>query len=91
MKVKVRAFGDLVAVIGKEITAELKENATIEDLISKLAEKSGTTKKGYIGPYDLAKQDLAVLINGRNINTLKGKVSLKNGDVVVILPPFIGG
>ena len=91
MKVKVRAFGDLVSTIGNEITIDLGEKATLKDLISVLAKKSNASKEGYIGHYEVAGQDLIILINGRNMKTLRGEVYLKNDDFVVILPPFIGG
>lgn len=91
MKVKVRAFGDLIRVIGNEITVDLKDNATIKDLILKLEERAESTRKGYIGSYKATGPDLVVLINGRNASTIRGEMYLKNGDVVVLLPPFIGG
>ena len=88
---KVRAFGDLTRLIGNEITVDLRDNATFEDLISELAKRTRTTKKGFIGSYELTGPDLVVLINGCNMDTLKGRVSLNNGDVVALLPPFVGG
>ena len=91
MKIKVRAFGDLIRVIDNETIVDLKRNATIKDLISKLEERTGSTRKGYIGSYESTGPDLVVLVNGRNISTLRGETYLKNGDFVVLLPPFIGG
>ena len=90
MKVKVRAFGDLIRIIGNEIIVDLRDNAGLEDLISKLVERTSPTRKGYIGPYK-AGLVLIVLINGRNMNTLKEPFSLNNGDFVALLHPFVGG
>ncbi len=91
MKVRVRAFGDLKYVVGNETTLDLKGNATIKHLISKLEERTGSTRKGFIGSYQSAGPDLVVLVNGRNVSALKGETYLKNGDVIVLLSPFIGG
>jgi len=40
MKVKVRAFGDLIPLLGSELTIELEEEAEISDLIQKISEKN---------------------------------------------------
>ncbi len=90
MKVKVRAFGDLTRLINNETVVELEDNTRLGDLISKLSERTGTTRKGYIGPYKVG-SELIVLINGRNMDTLEPSFSLNNGDVVALLPPFVGG
>lgn len=90
MKVKVIAFGDIRRLIGKQITVKLKENATLEDLISKLTLITRTFRKGYIGPYKL-NSNLIVLLNGRNVDTLEGPFSLSNGDIVSLIPLSFGG
>ncbi|MEM1607312.1 MAG: MoaD/ThiS family protein [Candidatus Bathyarchaeia archaeon] len=95
MKVKVRAFGELTSILGGEMTIELDEGANISDLISKISgEKSGFKEKmehlsSQRGVTDFS---LTILLNGLNINLLEGaKTRLKDGDIVVILPPVAGG
>lgn len=90
LKVKVRALGDLIRLMGNEIIVDLKDNARLEDLISKLTLRTRAFRKGYVGPYR-AGSDLIVLVNGRNVNTLKEPFPLNNGDVVTLIPPFVGG
>ena len=89
MKVEVIAYGYLMTLIGGKMNVELEENAGLEDLVSQLAPRPGAFKKGYVGPYKL-NSDLIVLVNGRNAKTLTTSV-LKDGDVVTLIPPLVGG
>lgn len=89
MKVEVIAYGYLMTLIGGKLKVDLKSGATLEDLISKLAAATGTSKKGYLGPYKVG-SSLTVLVNGRNAKTLE-KRALNDGDVVTLIPPFVGG
>ncbi|UCH58014.1 MAG: MoaD family protein [Candidatus Bathyarchaeota archaeon] len=92
MKVNVRVFGEPVQMIGKRHTLELAEGATIITLTNKLAEKAGLKRRGYFGEYKVGGGDLAILVNGRNIELLDGvKTALRDGDEVVILIPTTGG
>jgi len=95
MRIKVRAFGDLIPLLGDEIIIELSENARINDLMSKIGEKiSGFKEKikslsNYQGVTDFG---FVILLNGLNINLLEGgKTKLKDGDVVTLIPPVAGG
>ncbi len=89
MKVEVVAYGYLMTLIGGKKKVELEENAGLEDLVSQLAPNPGAFKKGYVGPYKL-NSDLIILINGRNAKTLTTK-ALKDGDIVTLIPPLVGG
>ncbi len=89
MKVEVIAYGDLMILIGGKTSVELEEDAGLDDLVLQLAPTSGAFKKGYIGPYKLH-SDLIVLINGRNAKTLTTN-ALKDGDMVTLIPPLVGG
>lgn len=92
MKVNVRVFGDLVPVLGRRHTIMLGEGATVGTLASRIAKQAGLRHQGYLGNYRVGGGDLAVLVNGRNIDLLDGiKTALKGGDEVVILPPAAGG
>jgi len=93
MKIKVMVVvGDLVTHLGYETIVELKTNTKLKNLLSKLAEKTGSSRKGFLGHYDVVGVDLVVLINGFNIHTLKGlETSLREGDIVAILPLASGG
>lgn len=91
MKVVVRAYGDLKELITNQITIDLKPRAKLKDLINKLGETT-RSKNEYIGSYNAAGPTLTILINGHNAQTLKKlETTLKDGDAITILPPFVGG
>lgn len=92
MKVTVRVFADLVPVIGRRYSVELESGATVGTLTSKVARKAGQKRRGYLGNYRIVGGDLAILVNGRNIDLLGGlNTPLSEGDEVVYLPPAAGG
>ncbi len=92
MKVTVRVFADLVPVIGRKHFLELDDDATVGTLNSKIARKAGQKRRGYLGNYRIIGGDLAILVNGRNIDLLEGlKTPLSDGDEVVFMPPAAGG
>lgn len=91
LKVIVRAYGDLKELLANQIMVDLKPRAKLKDLINKLGETTGSSR-GYIGSYNAAGPTLTILINGRNTQTLKKlETTLKDGDAITILPPFVGG
>jgi molybdopterin synthase sulfur carrier subunit len=92
MKVKVRAFGYLTASLGNEMIIELKPDAIIDDLLSILKGKTEAVHKEALFRFDRTEPELTILINGQNIQTLDGlKTSLKDGDLILLLPAFHGG
>jgi len=79
-------------LLGNESIIELEDRASLRDLVSILAEKTRSPRKDFIANYDVMGQDLVILINGRNIHALKKlETPLKDGDVVTLLPPLVGG
>jgi molybdopterin converting factor small subunit len=90
LKVKIRAFGELITLLGSEFTVELPSNARLDDLLSALVAKTKSFIEGFIGPYNLD-ENLIILVNGHNASTLPDPYPLNDGDVVMLLPPFIGG
>ncbi|MCK5403064.1 MoaD/ThiS family protein [Candidatus Bathyarchaeota archaeon] len=90
MRIKVKIFGDLKNKLGNEQIIEIKYKSTVEALFSKLAIMTRTYKKGYLGDHKVG-LDLAVLINGKNMNTLEKPRILKDGDVVELIPFTVGG
>lgn len=92
MKIKVRAFGDLISLLGSESTIELETDAIFKDLISKLTEKTDSSREGLLEGYEVTGSGLVLLLNGRNIHALKKlQTPLKDGDLVTLLPPAAGG
>jgi len=91
MKVTVRVFGDISAVIGRRHEVELSDGATITTITTKIGEKTGQ-RQGYLGDFHVGGNDLAILLNGKNIDIIDGtKTKLKDGDEVVIMQPTAGG
>lgn len=87
-----RVFGSLVPLLGDVTSIDLVEGATIGVLKRLLFErldrrflKEQEELVGEGGP-------LVFLLNGRNIETLEGEeTELRDGDLVILLPPFAGG
>jgi sulfur carrier protein ThiS len=90
MRITVKGFGDLSTLLNDEQVLEIKEKTTVESLLAKLALMTRTYKKGYLGEHKVG-AGLAVLINGKNMETLKKPLILKEGDHVELIPFTVGG
>jgi MoaD family protein len=92
MRVGVRIFGEIASVYGSQHTVELQDGATVSTLTNLLQRRAGMARGGYIGGFRVGGADLAVIVNGRNIDQLDGvKTLLSDGDSVVIMPYVTGG
>ena len=91
MIVKVKAFANLREFFGREMKANLKEGAILEDIFSPSylppkAVEAIIDNSGNIKP------SILILKNGRNIRFLGGLLAkLEDGDEVSIFPPIGGG
>jgi len=73
---------------------ELKDDASLIDLLSMLAEKHGDAfKKSVYEPKDLDLKPYYILsVNGSLLNQLNGiKTKLKDGDHLIFMPVVTGG
>jgi len=96
LKVKVEYLGHVRNIIGsqREEEIELKEEASIADLLNVLSEKYGDAfKKAVYEPKGTdVKSNYIITVNGYLLNQLKGIVTkLKHGDHVTLLPIVSGG
>jgi len=92
MNVRVRIFGDVASTVGSKHDVELEDGATVRHLANILAAKAGQTRQGYLGEFKVGGADLAVMVNGRNIQLLDGvETRLCDEDDVVIMPFVVGG
>jgi len=92
VKIKIRSFGRLMASLGNEMVVELDFDSKIGDLLSLLRRKTEAVQKEALSRFDRTEPELTVLLNGRNIQALRGlETPLKDGDLVVLLPAFHGG
>ena len=92
MKITVRIFGELTAILGNRHTLEFNAETTVGSLVSRLAKMSRQTVPGFLGEYRVDGRDIAILVNGRNTELLEGlQTRLRDGDEVVFLIPTAGG
>ncbi|KYH42770.1 MAG: MoaD family protein [Candidatus Bathyarchaeota archaeon B63] len=92
MRVKVRVMGRLTDLLGSELDVELSSDAKIRDLIAKLKEKAPMLDEEALTRYVRDEPELTILLNGKNIHMLEAlRTPLKDGDIVVLLPPVVGG
>ena len=92
MEITVRVFGELSKTIGNRHTVELEEGAGIKGLTNRIAEKTRQRRRGYLGEYKVGGKELAILLNGKNIELLQRlQTPLKDGDEVVLLIYTMGG
>jgi molybdopterin converting factor small subunit len=92
MKVKVRLFGDVSESVGSKHTVEIDEETTVLNITNAIQKKAGLTRGGYIGEFRVGGQDVAIMVNGKNIELLDGvKTRLSDGDDVVIITFVVGG
>jgi molybdopterin converting factor small subunit len=92
MQVKVRVFGDIVSDIGRNHTVTIDEGATVGILTKEIALRAGQNRRGHLGRYRIGGADLAILVNGKNIDLLEGiETILRDGDDVVLLIQNMGG
>jgi len=94
MKINIKFFTSLREITGnKMVNLELKNLISVKELLSLLSEKYGQKFREYIYNQEGKIQDfLSFLVNGKNINNLQGfNTTLKEGDIIAILPPVGGG
>ena len=92
VRINLRAYGDLMAPLGRASTVELPAGARVKDLIAPLVDRVGRTRPGCLGRYALDGDALLILLNGRNLRTLDGlETPLQDDDTVILLPPVVGG
>ncbi len=91
--VTVRTFGHLTSIIGGHQVQVDSPGTAVEDLLRELTARFGAPMQSFLYPGGGELSDmLFVLVNGKNIAHMDGtRTSLKDGDVVSILPITAGG
>ncbi|VVB68742.1 Small archaeal modifier protein 3 [uncultured archaeon] len=91
MKVKVRSFAAFRSILGRDTEIELAEGATVEDLLEALCAAHESLRPPLFGEAGL-KEDVNLLVRGKNIGSLQGvQTLLAEGDEVALFPAAIGG
>ncbi|NQT08224.1 MoaD/ThiS family protein [Candidatus Bathyarchaeota archaeon] len=92
MKITVRVFGELTETIGNRHTITLEEDANIGNLTRRIAAQAGQRRQGYLGEYRIGGNELAILLNGRNVELMQRlETRLHDGDEVVLMIYTMGG
>lgn len=94
MKVKVKFLASIREIVGlHEIPFEISPGSTVESLLEILESHFGTDFKEAVGkPFEDKNPKIMFLVNGRDIDFLKGPgTKLKEGDTIVLIPPVAGG
>jgi molybdopterin synthase sulfur carrier subunit len=91
--VTVRTFGRMTSIMGGHQVQMDAPGATVGDLLDELTARFGAPMRDFLYPGGGELSDmLFVLVNGKNIAHMDGtSTSLKDGDVVSILPITAGG
>jgi MoaD family protein len=91
MKIIVRVYGDIASMIGKKHEVEVPRGANVGTLVNRVGEQTGQ-RQGYLGEFRVGGKDFAIILNGRNVETLRGTATpLEEGDEIVIMQPTAGG
>jgi len=96
VKVKVEYLGHIKNLIGsgREEEVDIREQASIADLLSALSERYGEPfkKAVYESSGKDVKSNYIITVNGYLLNQLNGvETKLKHGDHVTLLPIVSGG
>jgi len=92
MQVKVRIFGEISRVYGGKHIIEVQENSTVSSVIHKIQENAGLTQSDHLGEWQIGSQELAILINGKNVDLMNGiNSTIHEKDDIVITPYVVGG
>ena len=92
MKIKVRLFGDVSETVGSKHIVELDDHSTVLTLTNQIQRETGHSRGGYLGGFKVGGPDLAIMVNGKNIQLLDGVYTiLCDEDDVVIMPFVVGG
>lgn len=72
---------------------EVRCDGTLRGLVEEAAKAVGNPELVYevFDKDGKPRDDRIIMINGRNLKDLRGRVELKTGDVVAVFPPIAGG
>ncbi|HIH73790.1 MAG TPA: MoaD family protein [Methanosarcina sp.] len=94
MKINVKFLASIREIAGAhELQFELSPGGTVRDLLEFLEFHFGAEFKEAAGkPFEDENPKIRFLVNGRDVDFLQGPgTELKEGDLVVLIPPVAGG
>jgi molybdopterin synthase sulfur carrier subunit len=94
MKFKIKVFATIREITKtKEIELESDNKITVYDAIKLMTKRYGEKLANYLLENDgKPKPVFLLMVNGKSIKELEGlETPLKDGDVLAVLPPAVGG
>lgn len=93
MKIRLDRIGVLEDIIpANTVLTFPTDDLTVGDLVEAMSEKHKKTGKGKLFSRGELKERCIILVNGRNIRSLRGlQTSLRDGDTVFFAVPVTGG
>ncbi len=92
MNITVKAFAEFRELLGKESEVSVREGESVGGLLDVLGRTNPTFWARIRQRDGSLKPAIIILVNGRNIRSLRGLESaLVTGDVVAIFSPIAGG
>jgi len=94
MKIEVRFYAYLKEITGKHSeTIILKEGAKINDVLKLIIDKYGERMRRYVlNDAGQLRSNITIAINGQKLDRGSAEnYTLKDGDILVIIPPIAGG
>jgi sulfur-carrier protein len=92
MRIKVRAFANFREILGRELGLDVKEGATISDLMEQLCLSRPRLRPAAFDESGGLRDYVIIMMNRKNIDSLMGlNTVLSEGDEVAIFPPVAGG
>ena len=89
MRINVRAFASFREILGREIVLDLKEGATVQDLLRVLAEANKEFKEAAFDRSGAVRDYVLLMKNKKRIDSPHEELCA--GDEVAIFPPVAGG
>jgi sulfur-carrier protein len=92
MRVKVLAFAGFREILGKEREVELKEAASVRELLDALASASPRFKEAAFEPSGALRDYVLLMVNRKRIDPEQDLARiLAEGDELAVFPPLAGG
>jgi molybdopterin synthase sulfur carrier subunit len=92
MIIHIRAFANFREILGKDLNIEVKDRATIRDLLDELVSSRPGIQYAIFEESGRIREYVILMKNRKNIESMSGlDTELSEGDEVAILPPVAGG
>jgi molybdopterin synthase sulfur carrier subunit len=86
--ISIKTYANLRSIIGEEVLMlRVQGSPTVREALNCLVERYGQQVEGHIRG-----DRIAILLNGRNVSSIKGAdTEIQEGDMITVLPVLSGG